>query len=193
MSINSVMPSNHFILCRPVSTPSILPSIRVFPMGQFFRIRRPKYWSFSFSISPYSEYSRLISFRMDWMDLLTFQGTLKSLLQHHSSKASILLHSAFFIVQLSYAYMTTGKTIALTRRTSVGKIMSLFSNMLSRLVRAFLPRSKHLLISWLQSSSAVILEPPINKVCHCFHCFPIYMAWNKGTRCHDISFLNIEF
>ena len=137
------------------------------------RIRWPKDWSFSFNISPTNEHPRLVSFRMDWLDLLAVQGTLKSLLQHHSSKASILWCSAFFRVQLSYPYMTTGKTIALTRRTFVSKVMSLLFNMLSRLVIAFLPRSKHLLISWLQSPSAVILEPP-KIVSHCFHCFPFY-------------------
>ena len=134
-----------------------------------------KYWSFSFSISASNEYSALISFRMDWVDLLAVQGTLKSLLQHHNSKALILQCSAFFIVQLSHSYMTTGKTIALTRWTFVGKVMSLLFNMLSRLVIAFLPRSKYLLISWLQSPSAVILEPSQNKLCHCFHCFAIYL------------------
>ena len=138
-----------------------------------FHIRWPKYWSFSFSISPSNEHLGLISFRMDWLDLLAVQGTLKSLLQHHSLKAAILRGSAFFIVQLSHPYMTTGKTIALTRRTSVGKVMSLLSNMLSRLVITFLPRSKRLLISWLQSPSAVILDPR-KIVSHCFHCFPIY-------------------
>ena len=135
----------------------------------------PKYWSFSFNISPSNEYAGLISFRIDWLDLLAVQGTLKSLLQHHSSKASILRCSAFFIVQLSHPYMTTGKTIALTRRTFVGKVMSLLFNMLSGLVIAFLPRNKNLLISWLQSPSAVILEPQKNKVSHCFHCFPVYL------------------
>ena len=135
-----------------------------------------KYLSFSFSISPSNEYSGLISFRMDWLDLLAVQGTLKSHLQHHSSKASILQHSAFFIAQLSHPYMTTGKTIAWTRQTSVDKVMSLLFNMLSRLVITFLPRSKRLLISWLQSSSAVILEPPQNKVSHCFRCFLIYLS-----------------
>ena len=137
-------------------------------------MRWPKYWSFSFSISPSKEHPGLISFRMDWLDLLTVQGTLKSLLQQHSSKALILQCSAFFTGQLSHPYMTTGKTIALTRWTFVGKVMSLLLNMLSRLVITFLPRSKNLLISWLQSPSAVILEPPQNKVWHCFHCFPIY-------------------
>ena len=149
------MPSNHLILCHTLLLlPSIFPSIRVFSSESVLCIRWPKYWSFSFSISPSSEYSRLISFRMDWLDLLAVQGTLKSLLQHHSSKASILWHSAFFIVQLSHPYMTTGKTIALTRWTFVGKGMSLLFNMLSRLVIAFLPRSRHLLTSWLQSQSA---------------------------------------
>ena len=155
-------------------------------------MRWPKYWSFSFSISPPNEHPGLTSFRMDWLDLLAVQGTLESLLQHHISKASILRHSAFFIVQLSHPYMTTGKTIALTRHTCVGKVMSLFFNMLSRLVITFLPRSKHLLISWLQSPSAVILEPPQNKVSHCFHCFPIYLPWSDGTGCYDLYFLNVE-
>src|SRR5574337_589837 len=154
------MPSNHLILCHLLLfLPSIFPSIRVFSNVSVLRIRWPKYWSFSFSISPSNEYSGLISFRMDWLDLLAVQGTLKSLLQHHSSKASILLRSAFFIVQLSHLYMTTGKTIALTRQTFAGKVMSLLFNMLSRLVITFLPKSKRLLISWLQSPSAVILEP----------------------------------
>ena len=153
------MPSNHLILCHPLLLPSIFPSIRVFSKESAFHIRWPKYWSFSFSISPSNEYSGVISFRMDWLDLLTVQGTLKSPLQHHSSKASVLRCSAFFTVQLSHPYMTTGKTIASTRWTFVGKIMSLFFNILSRLVMTFLPRSKHLLISWLQSPSAVILEP----------------------------------
>ena len=162
MSIVSVMPSNHLILCRPLLLlPSIFPSIRFFSKESVLCIRWPKHWSFSFSISPSNEYSGLISFRMDWLDLLAVQGTLKSLLQHHSS--SILRHSAFFIVQLSHPCMTTGKTIALTRWTFVGKLMSLLFNMLSRLVITFLTRSKCLLISWLQSPSAVILEPPQKK------------------------------
>ena len=161
MSIESVMPSNHFILCHPILLPSIFPSIRVFLNKSVLCIRWPKYWSFSFSISPSNEYSGPISFRMDWLDLLAVQGTLKSLLQHHSSKEKEILQcSAFFIVQLSHPYTTTGKTKALTRQTFVGKVMSLLFNMLSRLVTTFLPRSKHLLISWLQSPSAVILEPP---------------------------------
>ena len=160
ISIESVMPSNHLILCHPLLLlPSVFPSIRVFSRESVLHIGWQKYWSFSFNISPSNEYSVLISFRMDWLDLLAVQGTLKSLLQHHSSKASIFQHSTFFIVQLSHPYMTTGKTIALTRRTFVGKVMSLLFNMLSRLVIAFLPRSQCLLISWLQSSSAVILEP----------------------------------
>ena len=171
MSIESVMPSNHLILCCPLLLPSIFPSIRVFSNKPALRIRWPKYWNFSFSISPSNEHPGLISFRMDWLDLLAVQGTLKSLLQHHSSKASILMHSAFFIVQLSHPYMTTGKTIALTRWTFVDKVISLLFNMLSRLVINFLPRSKCLLISWLQSLSAVIFEP--RKIVS--HCFPIYL------------------
>ena len=155
------MPSSHLTLCRPLLLlPPIPPSIRVFSNESTLRMRWPKNWSFSFNISPSNKYSGLISFRMDWLGLLVVQGTLKSLLQHHSSKASILQCSAFFTVQLSHPYMTTGKTIALTRRTFVGKVMSLLFNMLSRLVTAFLPRNKCLLISWLQSPSAVILEPP---------------------------------
>ncbi|XDA89953.1 hypothetical protein R6Z07F_019531 [Ovis aries] len=160
MSIKSVMPSNHLILCRPLLLPpSVLPSIRSYSKESVLCIRCPKYWSFSFSISPSNEYSGLISFRMDWLDLLAVQGTLKSLLQHHSSKASVLLCSAFFMVQFSHPYMTNGKMIALTRWTFVGKVMFLLFNMLSRLVIAFLPRSKCLLISWLPSPSAVIWSP----------------------------------
>ena len=159
MSIESVMPSNHLILCRTFFLPSIFPSIRVFSNESALHIRWPKYWSFSFSVSPSSEYPGLISFRMNWLDLLAVQGTLKSLLQHHSSKASILWRSALFTVQLSHPYMKTGKTIALTKWTFVGKVMSLLLNMLSRLVITCLPTSKHLLVSWLQSPSAVILEP----------------------------------
>ena len=161
MSIESVMPSNHLILCHPLLLlPSIFLQIRVFSNESALRIN--------------PEHPGLICFRMDWLDLLAVQGTFKSLLQHHSSKASILWCSAFFTVQLSHPYLTTGKTIALTRRTFVGKVMTLLFNMLSRLVITFLSRSKHLLISWLQSPSAVILEPKKNKVCHCFHCIPIY-------------------
>ena len=154
------MPSNYLNLCHPLLLlPSSFPNIRVFPYESAVHITWPKYWSFSFSISPFDEYPGLISFRMDWLDLLAVQGALKSLLQHHSSKASVLQCSAFFTVQLSHPYMTTRKTIALTRQTFVDKLTSLLFNMLSRLVIAFLPRSKHLLISWLQSPSAVILEP----------------------------------
>ena len=187
------MPSSHLILRHPLLLlPPIPPSIRVFSNESSLCMRWPKYWSFSFSISPSNEHPGLISFRMDWLDLLAVQGTLKSLRQHHSSKASIFGHSAFFTAQLSHPYMTTGKTIALTRQTFVGKVMSLLFNMLSRLVITFLPRGKRLLISWLQSPSAVILEPPKNKVSHCFHCLPIYFPRSDGTRCHDLSFLNVE-
>ena len=192
MSIESVMPSNHLILHRPPLLPlSLFPSIRVFSNESVLHIRWPKYWRFSFSISPSNEYSGLISFRMDWLDLLAVQGTLKSL-QHHSSKSSVLWHSAFFIVQLSHPHMTTGKTKALTRQNFVDKVMSLLLNMLSRLVITFLPRSKRLLISWLQSPSAVLLEPRKIKsdtvstvspsICH-----------EVMARCHDLSFLNVEF
>ena len=159
MPIESVMPSNHLILCHSLLPSSIFPSIRVFSHESALHIRWPKYWSFSFNLSPSNEYSGLISFRMNWLDLLAVQGTLKSLLKHHSSKASILWRSAFFTVQLSHPYTTTGKTISLTRRTFVDKVMSLLFNMLSRLVITFLPTSKHPLIAWLQSPSAVILEP----------------------------------
>ena len=173
------MPYSHLILCCPLLfLPSIFPRLRVFSKESVPHIRWPKYWSFSFSISPFNEYPGLISFRMGWLDLLAVQGTQKSLLQYHSSKASIHRHSTFFIVQLSHLYLTTGKTITLTRWTFVEKVMSLLFNMLSRLVITFLIRSKLLLISWLQSPSAVILEPRKNKVCHCFHCFPIYLPWS---------------
>ena len=178
--------------CHPLLLlPSVFPSIRVFSNESALCIRWPKYWSFSFSISPSNEHPGLISFRMDWLDLLAVQGTLKSLLQHHSSKVSILQCSALFTVQLSHPYMTTGKTIALTRWTFVGKVMSLQFNMLSRLVITFLSRRKCLLISWLQSPSAVFLEPKKIKSAS-FHCFPIYLPWSDGTRCHDLSFLNVE-
>ena len=161
-------------------------------MSQFFASGGQSVGSFSCSISPSNEYSGLISFRMDWLDLLAVQRTLKSLLQHHSPKTSILWCSAFFIVQFSHPYMTTGKTIALTRQTFVGKVMPLLFNMLSRLIITFLPRSKRLLISWLPSPSAVILE--LKKiVCHCFHCYPICLPWSDETRCHDLSFLNVAF
>ena len=192
MSIELVMPINYLMLCRPrLLLPSIFPSIRVFSNQSALPIRWPKYWSFSFNISPSIEHSALISLQMDWLDLLAVQGTLKSLLQHHSSKASILQGSAFFIVQLSHPYMTIGKTIALTRWTFVGKVISLLFKMLSRLVITFLPKSKRLLISWLQSPSSVNLEP-IKIKSDSFHCFPIYLPCSDGTRCHDLRFLNVE-
>ena len=172
------MPSNHLILCRPLLLPSIFSIIKFFSNKSVLHIRWPKYWSFSLSISPSNEYSGLISFSIDWLDLLAVQGTLKSLLQLCSSKASILQHSDFFIVQLSHPYMTTGKTIALTRWTFVDKVMSLLFNMLSRLAIAFLPRSKYLVISWLQSPSAVILEPRKIKsaiVSTLFPLFPLHL------------------
>ena len=199
MSIKSVMPSNHFIVFHPfLLLPSVFPSIRVFWNESALCIWWLKYWSFSFNISPSSEHPGLISFSMDWLYLFAVKGTLKSLLQYHSSKASILC-SGFFIVKLSNTYMSTGKTIALIRCTFVGKVMSLLFNMLSRLVIIFLPRSKSLflprskclLISWLQSPSVVILEPR-KIVRYCFHCFPIYLPWCDGTGCHDHSFLNVE-
>ena len=175
---SSVMPSNHLILCCPLFLPpSIFPSIRVFSNESVLCIRWPKYWSFSFSISPSNEYSGLISFRMDWFDL-AIQRTLKSIFQHHSSKASILQHSAFFIVQFSHPYMTTGKTIALTRQTFVSKVMSRLFSMLSRLVIDFLPRNKHLLISWLQVPSAVILEPQNIK--------PVTVSNVSPSICHEV-------
>ena len=173
MSTELVMLANHLILCCPLLLlPSIFPSIRVFSTESAFLIRWPKYLSFTFRISPSNEYSRLVSFKIDWFDLLAVQGILKNLLKHNS-KASILRCSAFFMVQFSHVYVTAGKTIALTIQTFVGKVMSSLFNTLSRLVIAFLPRSKHLLISWLQSPSVVILEPK-KIVCHCFHCFSIY-------------------
>ena len=192
-SIELVMSSDHLILCRPLLLlPSIFPSIRVFSNESALCIRWPKYWSFSFSISPSNEHSGLISFRMDWLDVLAVQGTLKSLLQHHTSKASVLQCSAFFIVQLSHPYVTTGKTIALMRWTFVGKVMSLLFNMLSRLVITFLPRSKCLLISWLQSPSAGILEPKKIKFATVSTVSLIYLPWSDGTGCHDLRFLNVE-
>ena len=189
-----VMPSNHFILCRPLLLlPSIFPSIRVFTNESVLHIRWPKYWSFSFSISPSNEYSGLISFSIGWFDLLTVQRTLKSLPQHHSWKASILLHSAFFIVQLSHPYMTTGKTIAFTRWTFVGKVMSLLFNMLSRLDIAFLPRSKHPLISWLQSPSAVILQPKKIKSLTLSIVSPSICHEGMGLNAMIFHFLNVKF
>ena len=178
------MPSSHLILCCPLLLlPPIPPSIRVFFNESTLHMRWLKYWSFSFSISPSNQHPGLISFRMDWLDLLAVQETLKSLLQHHSSKASIFQCSTFFTVRLLHPYITTGKIIALTRQTFVGKIMSLLFNMLSRLLITFLPRSKRLLISWLQSQSAVILEPK-KIVWHCFLCFPIYFPWSDKPRQH---------
>ena len=176
MSIELVMPSNHLILCPLFLLPSIFPSLRVFPSESVLRIRWPKYWNFSFSISPSSEYSGLISFRMDWFDRLVVQVTLKRLVQLHSSKASILWLLTFFMGQLSHPYMTTGKTIALTILTFVGKVVPLLFNMLSKFVIDFLPRCKCLLISCLQSPSVVILKPKKIKVCHCFPCFPTYFS-----------------
>ena len=177
MSIESVMPSNYLTLCCSLLLlPSIFPSIRVFSNESALHIRQPKYWNFSFNISPSNEHLGLISFRMDWLDILAVQGTLKSLLKHHSLKASILRHSAFFIVQISHPYMTTGKTIALTRQTFVGKVMFLLFNMLSRLVMAVLPRNKHLLISW--SPSAVILEPKKIK--------PVTVSIDSPSICHKL-------
>ena len=191
LSIESVMPSSHLILCHPFSSCLLsFPASGSFLRSQFFA-------SGGLNIGVSASASVLPMNSQDWFllgltGLISAQGTLKNLLQHHSSKASILRCSAFFIVQLSHPYMTTGKTIALTRRTFVGKVMSLLLNMLSRLVIGFLPRSKNLLISWLQSPSAVILEPKKIKS-HCFHCFPIYLPWRNGTRYHDLSFLNVEF
>ena len=170
---------------------SIFPSIRVFSNESVLHIRWPKDWSFSFNISPSNEYSGLISFRIDWLDLLAVQGTLKSLLQHHSSKASILRPSAFFMVQLSHPYMTIGKTIAFTRWPFVGKVISLFFNILSKLVIVFLPRSKRPLISWLQSHLHWF-SCSQNKISHVFCCFPIYLPWSAGTRFRDLSFLNVD-
>ena len=176
MSIKSLMPSSHLILCRPLLLLlPIPPSIRVFSNESTLRMRWPKYWSFSFNINPSNEHLGLISFRMDWLDLYADQGTLKSLLQHHSSKASILRRSAFLTVQLSHPYMTTGKTIALTRWTIVGKVMSLIFNMLSRLVITFLPRSKRLFNLMAEVTICTNFGAHKNKVCHCFHCFPIYL------------------
>ena len=184
---------NHLILCYPLLLlASISPSIRVFSSESALHVRWPKYWSFSFSTSPSSEISGLISFRIDWFDVLTVEGTLKSL-QHHSSKASILRHSVFFMVQLSHWHMTTGKTIALTIWTFVSKVMSLLFNTLYRLVKAFLPRSKCLLISWLQSPSTVILEPKKIKSVTASTFTPSICHKVVGTRCHDLSFLKVEF
>ena len=193
MSTESVMLSNSLILCHPFSScTQSFPASGSFQMSAL-HIRWPKYWSFSFSIGPSSEYSGLISFRIDWLDLLTVQGTLKSLLQHHSLKALILSCSASFGVQLSHQYMTTGKTIALTTQTFVGKGMSLLFKMLSSFFIPYLPRSKHLLISWLKSPSTVILEPKKIKSVTASTFPPIYLPGSDETGCHDISFLNVEF
>ena len=193
MSTESGMLSNHLNLCHPLLLLlSIFPSIKIFSNEPAFRIRWPKYRSFSFSIRPSNEYSGLISFRIDGFDLLAVQGTLKRFLQYQNSKASILQHSAFFMVQLSHPYMTTGKTMALTIWTFVDKVMSLLFNMLSRLVIAFPSRSKRLLILWLQSSSAVVLEPKKIKSATGSIVSPIYLSLNDGTACHDLSFLNVE-
>ena len=189
-SIELVMPSSHLILSRPLLfLPPIPPSIRVFSNESTLRMRWPKYWSFSFSIIPSKEHPELISFRMEWLDLLAVQETLKSLLQHHSSKASILYHSAFFMVQLSHPYMTTGKSINLIIWIFVSKVMSLSFNTLSRFVIAFLPKNKCLLISWLPSPSVVILGIEENKACHFF---PINLPWSGGTGCYDFCILNVE-
>ena len=193
MSIESVIPSRHLIFCHPLLLlPPIPASIRVFSDESALRIRWTKYWSFNYSISPSNEHPGLISFKMDWLDLLAVQGTLKSLLQHHSPKASILQCSAFFIVQLSHPYMTTGKTIALTRWTFVEKVMYLLFNMLSRLVITFLPRSKCLLISWLQSPSTVILEPKTIKSATVSTVSPSICHEVMGLDAMILSFLNVE-
>ena len=193
MSIDSVMPSDCLVFCCSLLLlPSVFPRIRVFSNELAFHIWWPKYQSFSFSISPSDEYSGLICLRTDWFDLLAMQGTLRSLLQHNSLKASALWCSAFFMAQLSHPHMTTGKTIALTRWTFVGKVMSLLFNTLSRFVVAFLSRSMCLLVSWVQSPSTVILEPKKIKSVS-FHCFPVYMPWNDGTGWHDLSFWKLCF
>ena len=187
MFIESLTPSNHLIFCQSLLLlPSVFPSIKVFSNESALHIRWLKYWRFSFNINPSNEHSGLICFRMDWLDLLAVQGTLKTLLQHHSSKVLMLRHSTFFIVQLSHPYTTIGKPIALTRWPFVGKVMSLLFNMLFRLVIAFLTRRKHLLMGAITIYSD--FETQKKKVCHCFHCFPIYLPRSDGTRCHDLSF-----
>ena len=193
MFTESVMPPNHLILCCPLLLPSIFPSVRVFSNEMVVCIRWPKYWNFNFNISPPNEYLGLILFRIDWFDLLAVQATFKSLLQHQSLKVSILLHSAFFMVQLSHLYMSSGKTTALTMQTFVSKVMSLLFNTLSRFVMAFLPRSNCLLISWLQSPSAVILESKKRKSVTRFYIFPFYLTWSGGAGCHDLNFLILSF
>ena len=186
------MPSSHLIFCCPLLLPPILLASGSFPVSQLFTWGGQSIGVSALASVLPNEHPGLISFRMDWLDLLAVQGTRKNLLKYHSSKASIFQHSAFFTVQLSHPYMTTGKTIALTRWTFVGKVISLLFNMLSRLVITFLPRSKRLLISWLQSPSAVILEPSKNKNPTVSTVSPIYFPWSDGTRCHDLSFLNVE-
>ena len=191
MSIESVMPSNHLIPCHPLLLlPSIFPSIRVCSSESVLHIRQPQYWNFSFNTSPYNEYSGLLSFRIDWFDLFAVQGTLNSLLQHHSLKASFLQHSAFFMIQLSHPYMTTGKTIAFTIWTFVGKVISLL--FYTKFVIAILPKSRCLLILWLQSLPASILKPK-KIVSHGFHIFLMYLPWSDEMRWHDLCFLNVEF
>ena len=193
MSIELVTPSKHLTLCRPLLLlPSIFTSIRVFSNELALRMRWSKFWNFSFNISPSYEHPKLISFRMDWLDLLAVQGTLKSLLQHHSSKASVLWSSAFFIVQCSHPHMTNGKTIALTRWTFLDIVMSLLFNMLSRLVITFLLRSKHLLTSCCSHHLQWFWSPP-KMVSHCFHCLTIYLPWRDGAGYHDFSFMNVSF
>ena len=193
MSIESVMPFNHRILCHPLLLPSSMFSrIRVFSNKSVLRVSWPLYWSFSFNISPSNDHSGLMSFRMNWLELFAVQGTLKSLLQHHSSKASILQCSAFFVVQLSHPYMITGKTIALTRWNFVGKIMSLLFKMLSRLVIPFLPRGKGFFNFMTAVTICSDFGAPKNKVWHCFHCFPIHLPWNDGSGCYNLCFLNVE-
>ena len=194
MSIELVMPSNHLILCRPLLLLlSIFPSIRIFSNESVLCIRWPKYVSLNFNISPSNEFSGLISFRMDLLDLLAVQGILKSLLQHHSSKASVLQHLAFFMVQLSHLYMTTGKTIALTIQTFVGQMMSLLFHMQSRFVIAFSSKEQAFINFMAIVTICNDFGAQENKVCHCFHCFPIYLPQSDGTRCHDLHFLTVEF
>ena len=197
MSIESMMPPNHLILCHPLLLlPSIFPSIRVFSNELALRIRWPKYWSFSFNISPSDEHPVLISFRMDgstgdWLDLLAVQGTPKNLLQHHSSKASVLQHSAFSVVQLSHPYMTAGKTIDLTRQTFVGKVLTLF--LICCLGWSYFSSKEQVSIYFMAAVTIYSdFGAPKNKVCHCFYCFPIYLPCSDGTRCHNLSFLNVE-
>ena len=189
---DATQPPHSLLSSSPL--PSVFLSIRVFSNESVLHIRWPKYGSFSFRLSPSNEYSELISFRIDWFDLLAVQGTLKGLLQHHSLKASTLWLAAFFMVQLSHPHIHDyWKSHSFDYMDLAGKVMSLLFNMVSRFVIAFLPKSKCLLISWLQSPSAVIFGAQENKVCHCFHCFPSYLPWSDGTGCHDLSFLNIEF